>query len=94
LPWAATSDHSFLATDEDTKRDFAIAGFEVAAFRDTTQTPRMAELMRHTLETESLPAVGSHVLVGDRYLQLLVNALRATEQGRVRTVEIVAERRS
>jgi sarcosine/dimethylglycine N-methyltransferase len=94
LPWAATSDHSFLATDEDTKRDFAIAGFEVAAFRDTTQTPRMAEMMRHTLETEGLPAVGSHVLVGDRYLQLLVNALRATEQGRVRTVEIVAERRS
>jgi hypothetical protein len=50
--------------------------------------------MRHTLETEGLPAVGSHVLVGDRYLQLLVNALRATEKGRVRTVEIVAERRS
>jgi hypothetical protein len=62
--------------------------------RDTTQTPTVLAMMRHKLETEGLPAVGSHVLVGDQYLQLLVNALRATEQGRMRTVEIVAERRS
>ena len=94
LPWAATSDHSFLASDEDTKRDFASAGFEITALRATTQTPTMLAMMRHKLETEGLPAVGSHVLVGDQYLQLLVNALRATEQGRMRTVEVVAERRS
>ena len=94
LPWAATPDHSFLASDEDTKRDLAGAGFEITAFRDTTQTPTMAAMVRHKLETEGLPKVGAHVLVGEQYLQLLVNALRATEQGRVRTVEIVAERRS
>ena len=94
LPWAATADHSFLASDEDTKRDLASVGFEITAFRDTTQTPTMLAMMRHKLETEGLPSVGSHVLVGDQYLQLLVNALRATEQGRMRTVEIVAERRS
>lgn len=94
LPWAATPDHSFLASDEDTKRDFASAGFEITAFRDTTQTPTMVAMMRRKLETEGLPAVGAHVLVGDQYLQLLINALRSTEQGRMRTVEIVAERRS
>jgi SAM-dependent methyltransferase len=59
LPWAATSDHSFLASDEDTKRDFASAGFEITALRDTTQTPTMLATMRHKLETEGFPAVGS-----------------------------------
>ena len=66
----ATSDHSFLASDEDTKRDFASAGFEITTLRDTTQTPTELAMMRHKLETEGLPAVGSHVLVGDQYLQL------------------------
>jgi hypothetical protein len=50
LPWAATSDHSFLASDEETKRDFASAGFEITVLRDTTQMPTMLAMMRHKLE--------------------------------------------
>jgi hypothetical protein len=66
LPWAATSDHSFLASDEDTKRDFASAGFEIMALRDTTQTPTMAAMMRHKLETEGLPAPPVVLHIDDR----------------------------
>ena len=49
-----------LASDEDTKRHFASAGFEITTLRDTTQTLTVLAMMRHKLETEGLPAVGSN----------------------------------
>jgi sarcosine/dimethylglycine N-methyltransferase len=93
MPWAAVPENSFLATDEETRRDLASAGFEILTFRDTTQTNLAANTAtRRKIETEGLPPVGIHVLLGERYRQLLVNSLRAAEDGRTRTVEVAASK--
>jgi sarcosine/dimethylglycine N-methyltransferase len=93
VPWAAVPQNSFLATDEETRRDLVAAGFEILTFRDTTQAnlPATAAL-RHKLETEGLPPAGPHVLMGERFQQLVINALRAEEDRRARTVEVVARK--
>jgi sarcosine/dimethylglycine N-methyltransferase len=93
VPWAEVPGNSFLATDEETRRDLAAAGFEILTFQDSTQThlPANVERLRN-IETEALPPVGLHLLMGDLYRQSLINSLRAAEDGRARTVEIVARK--
>ena len=93
LPWAAGPEHSFLASDEETRRDLEHAGLQIISFRDMTQPLQSLIAMRRKLESEGMPAVGSHVLAGEHYLQMLINALRASERGQIRTVEVVAFKR-
>lgn len=90
-PWAAVPENSFLATDEETRRDLTAAGFDIVTFDDMTPTivPAMAAA-RRKLEAEGPPALGMHVLAGDRFLERQLNSMRAQEDGKVRAVEIVA----
>jgi sarcosine/dimethylglycine N-methyltransferase len=92
LPWAAGPEHSFLAADDETRRDLERAGLEVISFRDATPPLEALAAMRMKLESEGMPAAGSHVLVGAQYLQMLINVLRASERGQVRNVEIAAHK--
>jgi SAM-dependent methyltransferase len=95
VPWATVAENSFLATDEETRRDLAAAGFEILAFHDTTQVNLSANAaMRRKVETEGQPQAGVHVLMGGLYLQSRINVLRGEEEGRVRTVEVVARKPS
>ncbi|HEX4173108.1 MAG TPA: class I SAM-dependent methyltransferase [Acetobacteraceae bacterium] len=91
LPWAAIPENSFLASDEETRRALAAAGFQILAFRDASQAdlPATAAL-RRKIETEGQPVVGVHILMGEDYVRERINALRAEEEGRVRAVEILA----
>jgi sarcosine/dimethylglycine N-methyltransferase len=92
VPWAAVPENSFLATDEETRRDLTEAGFEILSFHDAT--PAILAAMaaaRRKLEAEG-PPLGMHVLRGDDFLQLQINSMRAQEGGRVRSVEIVASK--
>jgi ubiquinone/menaquinone biosynthesis C-methylase UbiE len=93
VPWAAAPENSFLATDEQTRRDLADAGFEIVSFRDISQV-NLADgvAMRRKIEQEGLPTVGVHVLMGEQYLPSRLNAMRAAEDGRTRAVEIVARK--
>ena len=91
VPWAAVPENSFLVTDEETRRDLFAAGFEVLTFHDTTQATMSANAaMRQKMQAEGLPPTGMHVLMGERFLQLQINSLRAMEDGRTITVEVVA----
>jgi len=92
-PWAAVPENSFLATDDETRRDLVDAGFEIVRFHDMTQAlqPELAAL-RLKMETEGIPRLGAHVLMGDRFLQLQANAMRALEDGRITTIECVAKK--
>jgi hypothetical protein len=93
LPWAAVPEDSFLATDDETRQDLIAAGFEVLSFRDTTEENLSAQTeLRRRRETEGLPALGMHVLVGDRLLQQRDNSYRALQDGQVRMVAIVARK--
>ena len=91
VPWAAVPENSFLATDEETRRDLSSAGFEILTFHDSTPTTVTAQA-RHKLETEGPPPLGMHVLAGEHFLRLQINSMRALEDGRTRTVEIVARK--
>ena len=93
LPWAAVPEDSFLATDEETSHDLAAAGFEVLSFRDTTQENLAAQTeLRRKIEMEGLPALGMHVLVGDRLRQQRDNSYFALQNGRARMVAITARK--
>lgn len=94
VPWASGPDTSFLATDEETRRDLGAAGFEILRFEDTSARARAAALaMRRELEAGGLPAAGPHVFGGNRrYLEELINNAAATEAGLIRSVEIVARK--
>ena len=93
VPWASVPENSFLATDEDTRRDLGAAGFEIVSFRDATQATLPAlGAMRRRMETQGLPPLGVHVLVGERFLRSQINSQKATEDGKTRTVEIVARK--
>ena len=93
LPWAAVPEDSFLATDEETRQDLTAAGFEILSFRDTTQENLTAQSdLRRKIEAEGRPALGMHVLVGDRLRQQRDNSHRALLDGRARMVAIVARK--
>jgi sarcosine/dimethylglycine N-methyltransferase len=93
LPWAAVPEDSFLATDEGTSDDLIASGFEVLSFRDTSQENFAAQTaLRQRLETEGRPALGMHVLVGDRLRQQRNNSYRALQDGHVRMVAIIARK--
>ena len=93
LPWAAVPEDSFLATDEETSQDLTAAGFEILSFRDTTQENLTAQSdLRRNIEVEGRPALGMHVLVGDRLRQQRDNSHRALLDGRARMVAIVARK--
>jgi sarcosine/dimethylglycine N-methyltransferase len=93
VPWAAVPENSFLATDEETRRDLAAAGFDIVTFHDTTPAivPAMAAA-RRKLEAEGPPPLGVHILAGERFLERQINSMRAQEAGKVRSVEIVARK--
>ena len=95
LPWAAVPENSFLATDVETRRDLAAAGFEIMTFRDISQV-NVADgaALRHNIEQHGLPPLGVHVLMGEHYIPARLNSLRAAEDGRTRAVEIVASKPS
>ncbi len=93
VPWAATPEESFLATEADTHRDLTAAGFTVVSFRDATQENLAAQTaLRRKTEVEGPPPLGMQVLVGDRLRQQRTNSYNALRDGRARMVEIVARK--
>jgi ubiquinone/menaquinone biosynthesis C-methylase UbiE len=93
MPWATITENSFLATDKETHRDLTAAGFEILEFHDTTQAGQSANAaVRRKVAIEGPPPAGVHVLMGEFYLPARTNFLRAEEDGRIRTVEVVARK--
>lgn len=90
--WASVPENSFLATNEETRRDLAAAGFDILTFRDVAVAPDAAAAARRKLETEGLPPLGPHVVRQGDGLQMQINSMRAREDGRVCEVQIVARR--
>ena len=90
--WASVPENSFLATNEETRRDLVAAGFDILTFRDVAVAPDAAAAARRKLETEGLPPLGPHVVRQGDGLQMQINSMRAREDGRVCEVQIVARR--
>jgi len=87
VPWAETPATSFLATPEETRGDIAAAGFEILAFRDTSE-----ELRDERLRQGSMPQLGLHIVMGKRFSVMRRNSARSAAENRTRTVEILARK--
>jgi SAM-dependent methyltransferase len=92
-PWASSAATSFLATPDDTRRDLAAAGFAIVSFRDVTADAIAAqETMQKRIEAEGPPPLGMHVLMGQRFAAYQANTARATAEGRLVAVEVLARK--
>ena len=93
-PWAATAATSFLSTPEATKNEIAAAGLRIVAFKAESGAAVLAaqKAQRQKLETDGLPALGPHLIVGPRLHEYRLNSLLNTEEGRILAIEVVAER--
>jgi sarcosine/dimethylglycine N-methyltransferase len=93
MPWATVADNSFLATDAETRHDLVAAGFEILGFDDLTRASQSANAARRReVAAEGLPLAGVHVLMGEFYRPARANFLRAEDDGRIRTVAVVARK--
>jgi sarcosine/dimethylglycine N-methyltransferase len=93
VPWATTGDTSFLATIEQMRADLVAAGFEIADFRDTTETVIAAQRRnRERLEQGTLPRVAADIILGPRAREMQRNSMRSTEEGRCAIVEALVRK--
>jgi len=93
VPWAETAATSFLAAPGQMRADLLASGFEILSFRDTSAETLPATIRnRERLEHDGLPALGIHLIMGERILEMQLNSARNAEEGRVATVEALARK--
>ena len=93
VPWAETAATSFLATQDEMRADLAAAGFEIVAFRDASAEALPATIRnRERLERDGPPALGTHLIMGERLVQMQINSARNAEEGRVAPVEALVRK--
>jgi SAM-dependent methyltransferase len=93
VPWAETAETSFLVLPEAMETDLRAAGLAILSFRDTS-----AEILptqrrnRERLEREGLGPLGTHLIMGERLLEMQINSGRNLEEGKVATIEALAQK--
>jgi SAM-dependent methyltransferase len=93
VPWATTSDTSFLATVEQTRADLEAARFEIVSFEDTTDTHKPAALREMArLESTELPRLSPRLVMGERMREMRINTIRGLAEGRERLIEALARK--
>jgi sarcosine/dimethylglycine N-methyltransferase len=93
VPWATTSETSFLATPAAMQADLAAAGFEIVDFRDTTAMVAEAQRRnRERLDQGRLPPVAVDVIHGPRAREMQRNTMRSVEEGRTAIVEALVRK--
>ena len=93
VPWAEIADTSFLASEPDTRTFVLAAGLEIVSLQAMTDEHLAFHRRAQARIAESgPPALGPHVIFGDRFKNMSRNTLRNMEEGRVFPVEIVCRR--
>jgi ubiquinone/menaquinone biosynthesis C-methylase UbiE len=92
-PWAGDKSISFLSTPEATRAALERIGFRVVAWQDTTEEALEQQRARaKALETESLPPLGLHILIGEAFPTVTKNMLRNLQEERLKLFNTVLER--
>jgi ubiquinone/menaquinone biosynthesis C-methylase UbiE len=93
VPWAETAATSFLVPKAEMEADLLAAGFAIVAFRDTSADILPTQRRnRERLERDGLGRLGTHLIMGERLLQMQVNSGRNLEDGKVATVEALVRK--
>ena len=95
VPWAETAATSFLATVDDMRADLGAAGFDIVVFHDTSAETLPATIRnRERLERDGLGVLGTHLIMGERLLQMQINSARNQENGLCRTIEALVRKQA
>lgn len=93
VPWARTSDASFLVTPAELRQLLERAGFEIEAWSDTTDQARAWFVaLAEKISKEGAPVLGFHVLLGADFSTMAQNQRRNLEEGRIVLAQIVAKK--
>jgi hypothetical protein len=93
VPWAETAATSFLVTPDEMRRQLTDAGFEIALFHDTTAETMPATIRnRERLERDGPGALGTHLILGERLVEMQINSARNQEAGLGRTIEALVRK--
>jgi ubiquinone/menaquinone biosynthesis C-methylase UbiE len=92
-PWASNKSISFLLTPQSTRAALERIGFRVVAWQDTTEEALQQQMARaKAIETESLPPLGLHILIGEAFPTVTKNMLRNLQEERLKLFNAVLER--
>jgi sarcosine/dimethylglycine N-methyltransferase len=93
LPWASTPAASFLVAPSDMRADMLTVGFEIVAFHDDTDrsVANQTEILRR-LETEGLPLLGEHIVMGESTREARLNFMHSLADGKLSVIEALARK--
>lgn len=93
LPWASTPATSFLAAPAEIHAGMLAAHFEIIIFRDASvrSIATQTDVMKR-LETEGLPPLGEHIVMGDSTRERRLNAMHSLAEHRLSLVEVLARK--
>jgi sarcosine/dimethylglycine N-methyltransferase len=93
VPWAEIPAISFLVTIEEMRDQLLGAGFEISVFQDTSAETLPATIRnRERLEREGPGKLSTHLIMGERLLEMQVNSARNQEAGLCRTIEALVRK--
>jgi SAM-dependent methyltransferase len=93
VPWAETVATSFLVTPDAMLADLVAAGFEIVMFRDTTAETLPGTIRnRERFERDGPPPLGTHLILGERLIEMTINSARNMEEGRGATIEALVRK--
>jgi ubiquinone/menaquinone biosynthesis C-methylase UbiE len=91
LPWASTPETSFVEEPTAYRQALQAAGFAIASER--TRRDFALESLRRVqaqMAEKVLPALGTHILMGEDFPRKIANQTALTERGLISPVEMVA----
>jgi len=97
VPWAVNEETSFVGTLAEYRKGLEAAGFEVEEVRDRREfsvefTERaMARMAQNGPPSPEKPALGLHLLMGEKTPVMLRNVLGMMKQGLLTVVEVYAQ---
>jgi SAM-dependent methyltransferase len=93
VPWACTSDTSFLVRPDELRKLLEETGFTVANWSDTTDAARVWFVaLAEKIRKEGLSALGFHVLLGADFQAMAQNQRRNLEEGRIVLAQVIAKK--
>ena len=91
MPWALTTETSFVETPETYRRLLSAAGFKVETEENRrTFVLDQAREMRAKIEKDGMPALNQHALLGPTARERLGNVMTALERGAIAPIEMIA----
>lgn len=92
VPWASNADMSFLEQPAEYHRVLTNAGFDVEQETDLRELALEQATRLSELSEDTLPALGPHLVIGDRFRTKAENLAKGVAAGLISPVQLLATR--